>query len=126
MIQADRVVFVVGQVDRQREEPQIRTAEVLDVDEAPGRFSSAVVVRLGKEGLDEAMLAAVRDVLAAHPGRLPVIVQLETARNGRTLIRAGERLHVAMDSGLQRDLANLLGDGHAVLAANGAGVMVEL
>jgi len=126
VIQADRVVFVVGQVDRQREEPQIRTAEVLDVDEAPGRFASAVVVRLGKDGLDEAMLAAVRDVLAAHPGRLPVFVQLQTARNGRTLIRAGERLHVAMDSGLQRDLANLLGDGHAVLAANGAGVMVKL
>jgi DNA polymerase-3 subunit alpha len=126
VIQADRVVFVVGQVDRQREEPQIRTAEVLDVDEAPARFSSAVVVRLGKDGLDEAMLAAVRDVLEAHPGRLPVFVQLETARNGRTLIRAGERLCVAMDAGLQRDLANLLGDGHAVLAANGAGVMVEL
>jgi len=126
VIQPDRIVFVRGQVDRQREEPQIRTSEVFDVTEAPGRLSSAVVVRLGKDGLDEAMLTAVRDVLAAHPGGLPVFLQLETAGNGKALIRVGDHLRVAMDGGLQRDLAGLLGNGHTVLATNGSGVMVEL
>jgi len=126
VIQPDRIVFVRGQVDRQREEPQIRTSEVFDVADGPGRLSSAVVVRLGADGLDDAILTAVRDVLAAHPGELPVFLQLETAGNGKTLIRVGDHLRVAMDSALQRDLANLLGDGHTVLATNGTGIMVEL
>ncbi|HUU91257.1 MAG TPA: hypothetical protein VM238_08615, partial [Phycisphaerae bacterium] len=69
---------------------------------------------------------AVRDVLAAHPGGLPVFLQLETSGNGKTLIRAGEHLRVTMDSRFQRDLANLLGDGHTVLATNGTGIMVEV
>ena len=126
VIQADRIVFVRGQVDRQREEPQVRTSEVLDVAEAPGRLSSAVVVRLGADGMDDAMLTALRDALAAHPGPLPVFLQLETSDNGKTLIRAGDRLRVAMNAALQHDLANLLGDGHTVLATNGTGIMVEL
>ncbi|KPK49169.1 MAG: hypothetical protein AMK72_05190, partial [Planctomycetes bacterium SM23_25] len=126
VIQPDRIVFVRGQVDRQREEPQIRTSEVFDVADGPGRLSSAVVVRLGADGLDDAMLTALRDVLAAHPGPLPVFLQLESAGNGKTLIRAGDSLKVAMDTALQRDLENLLGDGHTVLATNGTGIMVEL
>ena len=126
VIQADRIVFVRGTVDRQREEPQVRTSEVLDVAEGPGRLSSAVVVRLGADALDDAMLTALRDALAAHPGLLPVFLQLETSGNGKTLIRAGDGLRVAMNAALQRDLANLLGDGHTVLAANGTGIMVEL
>jgi len=126
VIQPDRIVFVRGQVDRRREEPQIRTSEIFDVADGPGRLSSAVVVRLGADGLDDAMLTAVRDVLAAHPGDLPVFLQLETAGNGKTLIRVGDHLRVAMDSALQRDLANLLGNGHTVLATNSTGIMVEL
>ncbi len=126
VIQPDHVVFVCGQVDRQREEPQVRTSEVLDVAEGPGRLSSAVVVRLDADGMDDAMLTALRDVLAAHPGPLPVFLQLETSGNGKTLVRAGDRLRVAMGAALQRDLANLLGDGHTVLATNGTGIMVEL
>jgi len=126
VIQADRIVFVCGKVDRQREEPQVRTSEVLDVAEGPGHLSSAVIVRLGADGLDDAMLTALRDALAAHPGPLPVFLQLETSGNGKTLIRAGDGLRVTMNAALQRDLANLLGDGHTVLAANGTGIMAEL
>ena len=126
VIQPDRVVFVRGQVDREREEPQIRTSEVLDVAEGQRRLASAVVVRLTEEGLDEAMLGALRNVLAAHPGPLPVFLQLENAAGTKTLIRASENLRVTMDAALARDLNDLLGNGHTVLTANGSGYLVKL
>ena len=126
LLEADRVVFVRGQVDRQREEPQIRTTEVLDVDEGQRKFSNAVVLRLREEGLDDEMLAALRKVLAAHAGPLPLYLELEGPNGTRTLIRASDTLRVAMDEALERDLENLFGDGHVILTANGRGAMVKL
>jgi len=125
-LEADRVVFVRGQVDRQREEPQIRTSEVLDVNEGQRRFTNAVVLRLREEGLDAEMLAALRKVLGEHPGPLPLYLELEGANHARTLIRASDSLRVAMDEALERDLENLFGDGHVILTANGRGSMVKL
>jgi hypothetical protein len=119
-------VFVRGQVDRQREEPQLRVNEVLDVAEGQRKFSNAVVIRLREEALDDQMLAALRKVLADHPGPLPLYLELEGPNHARTLIRAGEDLRVAMDEALGRDLEDLLGDGHVVLTANGRGAMVKL
>jgi DNA polymerase-3 subunit alpha len=121
LVQADRVVFVVGRVDRQREEPQIRTSEVLDIETGRKRFSRAVVIRLHEEALNDEMLMTLKETLAAHPGPLPLYIELASRDHGRTLIRAGEGLSVSMDASLQKDLDNLLGDGHLVLAANGTG-----
>ena len=125
-IQADRVVFVKGQVDRQREEPQVRTSEVIDVTEGQRRFTKAVVVRLRREGLDDAMLAALRKTLLAHGGSVPLYLEIETPGTGKILIRVEDNLRVTMDESLQRDLDALLGDAHAVLTANGGGFMVKL
>jgi DNA polymerase-3 subunit alpha len=126
LVEPDRVVFVRGQVDRQREEPQLRTSEILDVSEGQRRFSNAVVIRLREADLDEEILAALRRTLAAHPGPLPLYLELESPSRTRTLIRAGDNLRVAMDEALERDLENLLGDSHVILTANGAGAIVRL
>ncbi len=126
VIQPDRIVFVRGQVDRQREEPQVRTSEVIDVDEGTRRFSTALVVRLTEDGLDDRMLKALRDILQRHRGPLPVYLELDHPARGKTLIRAGDDLRVTLSADLQRDLANLLGDDHTVLAANGSGIMARL
>jgi len=119
-------VFVRGQVDRNREEPQIRTSEVLDVNDGRRRFTSAIVLRLQEDGLDGRMLEALRKILAGHPGPLPVYLEMANASRSRTLIRVGDNLRVSMNESLERSLSDLLGADHLVLTANGHGVMVEL
>ena len=126
LVEPDRIVFVRGQVDRQREEPQVRTSEVIDVEDGKRRFSTALVIRLTEAGLDDAMLAALRGVLQRHRGALPVYLELAGPSGTKTLIRTGDDLRVAMTADLQRDLENLLGQGHAVMTANTSGVMARL
>ena len=126
VVEADRVVFVRGQVDRQREEPQVRVSEVLDLDAGRRKFSKAVVIRLFEEALTDELLMALRETVAAHPGHLPLYIELEDRSGGRALIRAGDNLRVSMDVAFHRDLDNLLGDGHVVLAANGSGHMIKV
>jgi len=126
LLEADRVVFVRGTVDRKREHPQVRAAEVFDVAEGKRRLSSAVVLRLAEADTDERVLRALADALRAHPGPLPVYLELESPAAGKTLIRAGEAFRVTMDQGLERALGDLLGPGDRVLTTNGHGVMVGL
>jgi len=126
LLEADRVVFVRGQVDTAREQPQVRVAEVLDVAEGRRRLASALVLRLEEADTDERVLRALADALRAHPGPLPVYVEVAGRGGAKTLIRAGEEFRVTIDSRLQRDLGDLLGAGDRVLTTNGHGVMVGL
>jgi DNA polymerase-3 subunit alpha len=126
IIVPDTVVFVRGQVDRQREAPQVRTSEVLELTEGQRRFSKAVVIRLLDQALTDELLMSLRETVAAHPGPMPLYLEIQQRGNGRTLIRASESLSVSMDDALRRELDNLLGDGHVVLAANGNGVAVKI
>jgi len=148
LLETDRVVFVRGSVDRQREEPQVRASEILDVAEGRRRLASALVVRLAEHDLDETVLRALADILARHPGPLPVYLELHTPAGAaseapppdpaegskaagtarKTLIRAGDRFHVTIDETLERELADLLGtgNGNCILTANGHGIMVGL
>jgi DNA polymerase-3 subunit alpha len=125
-IQADRVVFVKGRVDCQREDPQIQTSEVLSVDEGVRQWATAISLRLKTEDLDEAMLNALRQVLQRHPGSLYVHIEMEKPNHSRTIIRAGDNLRVAMNESFERDIKDLLGGDHLVLVANGGGVQVRL
>jgi DNA polymerase-3 subunit alpha len=126
LVQTDRVVFVRGRVDRQREEPQVRTSEIMDLAEGRKKFSRAVVIRLFKAALSDELLMALKETVLAHPGPVPLYIELEDEAHERTLIRAGEGMGVSMDETLQRDLGDLLGDGHVVLAANGSGYTVKI
>ena len=125
LVQEDRVVFVRGQVDRQREEPQVRVAEILDLEEGRRKFSKAVVLRLYEKALTDELMMALKETLLAHPGPMPLYLELENGI-GRTLIRAGDGFNVSMDDSLAHDLDNLLGDGHVMMAANGGGYTVKL
>ncbi len=124
LLHEDEIVFVRGTVDRAREEPQIKTAEVLSLADGRQVLTKAVIIRLHEAGLEEGQVEAVRDVVAAHPGGLPVYVQLVSRTHGRTLIQAGEDYRVSLDEAFQRDVLELLGAEHLLLTANGDDVMV--
>jgi DNA polymerase-3 subunit alpha len=126
LIQPDKIVFVKGQVDHQREEPQIKTSEVLDLAEGQRQFTMAVVLRLDESSLDEPTLGGLKKVILAHPGPLPIYLELIAPGRGKTMIRAGEGFRVRLDAGFERDLADLLRNGHRILATNTRGIMAEI
>jgi DNA polymerase-3 subunit alpha len=124
LVRPDEIVFVRGTVDRAREEPQIKTGEVLSLADGRQSLTRAVVIRLHEAGLEEGQVERVRDLVAAHRGGVPVFVELVSRTHGRTLIQAGEDYRVSLDESFQRDVTDLLGTEHLLLTANGDGVMV--
>ncbi len=126
LVQADQVVFVRGTVDRGREEPQIRTTGVLSLDEGKAQLTTAVLIRLEQAEVGEDRLHRLRDVLAAHPGRVPVYLRLVATDGGETLVQAADRLSVAVTPSLREKVAEVLGADHFLLAANGHGAAARV
>ncbi|MFO0933056.1 MAG: DNA polymerase III subunit alpha [Planctomycetota bacterium] len=83
----DRVVFLEGDVDTSREEPTLRVSRVVTAEEAPVVFARGLLVRLGDAG--PATLTALKAVLQAHTGPLPVAVELHPDPRRRVIVKAG-------------------------------------
>ncbi|MBN2584751.1 MAG: DNA polymerase III subunit alpha, partial [Planctomycetes bacterium] len=122
LLQEDQVVLIAGSVSRRWEEPSVRVNEVYSIDEAREKLTSAIRLRLREQALEDEQLEQLRDILAAHPGRVPVHVELTTPGNYRAVILTGTRFRVQADPALLADVENLLGEGHlALVGGNGNG-----
>ena len=126
LVRKESIVFIRGQVDRRREEPSIRVSDVYTLEEGQRVLTKAVVLRLHEVGLDDELMENLRKVLAAHPGTVPIYIELVSRTHGRTILRAGDDLRVSADAAFQRDVANLLGEDHLVLTANGHGQVARV
>ena len=126
LVRKGSIVFIRGQVDRRREEPAIRVSDVYTLEEGQRALTQAVVLRLHEVGLDDELMENLRKVLAAHPGNVPLFIELVSRTHGRTTLRAGDDLRVSADAAFQRDIEALLGEEHLILAANGHGQVARV
>ncbi len=78
LLKPDAVVFVEGGVDRRREEPSIRTARVIPIEDAQRELSRAVVLRFQSTGGPNPRLVELRSLAAAHVGGVPLVFEVET------------------------------------------------
>ena len=111
LLEADRMVFVIGKLDRQRQEPEIVVDEMIPFEEAIERLSGAVQVELECAGLGDEHLDAIDDLLRAHKGDCPVFFLLHTAEGARVSLRVGRKHQVRPCRALRNDFDALLGDG---------------
>jgi DNA polymerase-3 subunit alpha len=98
----DRVVFLEGDVDTSRDEPTLRVSRVVTADEAPVAFARGLLVRLGDAG--PATLTALKAVLQAHTGPLPVAVELHPDPRRRVIVKAGPSWSVAATESLLAEI----------------------
>jgi len=109
LLTPDAVVFLRGQVDRRREEPSLRVAELVPIDQADETLSSAVVIRLrgGHAGSDR--LRDLQRILRSHAGDKPVFLEIWTSGQLKVTVRAGPRAAVRPTPELRKAVADLLG-----------------
>ncbi len=116
-LKSNAIVCVSGRVqlaqDFRAEEgtpasPEMVVEEVMPLDMAVNRFARALTLSMGKAGLEESLLADVKHALTRHPGRIPVVLRLETPSGPATVIETDET--VALTDNLFEQLGRLLGD----------------
>ncbi|GIV00778.1 MAG: hypothetical protein KatS3mg014_2393 [Actinomycetota bacterium] len=112
LIETDAIVLVRGRVDRRgrAEEVQLRAVEILEPELSADRGgvpAGALVIELPAESCTQAVLAKLRSLLEAHPGRSPVKVRFVSSQ-GVTPLEVGA-YRVTPTEGLLSELRLLLG-----------------
>jgi DNA polymerase-3 subunit alpha len=129
LIEPDAIVLVKGRVDRRGrgEEVQLRAVEIAEPDlgvapEAPA--PGVLVVDLPAASCTQAVLAKLRALFEAHPGRAPVRVRFVSSQ-GVTPLEVGA-YRVSPAEGLLSELRLLLGPSAARVEPAGTGSAVRI
>ncbi len=118
-IQPDAVILVAGSIDRRAgsEETNLIVNEVVPLAAAWDLPVRSVTVKINEGPHDAETLDRLAKVVAAHPGKVPLRLVLDTADGKRVLMEA-DRHSVAWAAGLHRALVDLLGPGCVRAAAS--------
>jgi DNA polymerase-3 subunit alpha len=115
LLEPDRIVLVKGRVDLRGRELQLVAMEIREPDlssagvvQVPEAAAEPVVVEVPVAACTPGMLAKLKQTLAAHPGRVPVVVQVVGAQ-GSTPLHVGDGYRVDGSAGLLSELRVLVG-----------------
>jgi DNA polymerase-3 subunit alpha len=105
----DAILLVRGRLDRREDSPRFIAMEVMvpDLSEGP---RGPVIVSMPAQRCTPPVVEKLREILATHPGRTEVHLELQSGTRKRVL-RLDERLRVAPTPALMGDLKALLGPG---------------
>src|ERR1043166_624134 len=111
LIGPDALVFLIGKVDKRRENASLRVSEVIALEDGPARLAEAVIVNLRAVGLDPGMLERLKDVCRAHRGDRKLFIRVKSPGELVTLVRCDEGLGIRPDDSFTAALDKLLGPG---------------
>jgi DNA polymerase-3 subunit alpha len=89
-LKPDAVVFVEGAVDRRREEPSIRTARVVPIDQARREYAREIVIKLRIAAGTLKTLPLIQQVCRKHRGQCPVYLEMTSPEGWTALVKARE------------------------------------
>ncbi|MCG3137102.1 MAG: DNA polymerase III subunit alpha [Phycisphaerae bacterium] len=112
----DRVLFFKGLVDRRREIPALRTADIIPLEEVEHRLTQEVHIRLSSDQHPPDILPQLETILRQHPGEIPVLLQILTRDQQWAWVRCGPGERVLPSPRLRQDIEQLLGLDSLTLA----------
>jgi DNA polymerase-3 subunit alpha len=94
LIAEDRVVFVRGAVERNREEPSLILTRVLTIEQAQRELTKCLrlSLQLGRHTPND--IDALSRILKRSPGKCPVVIDVGDGGGKHCRIKLGEGLHV--------------------------------
>lgn len=115
LIAPERIVFVVGRVDRRREEPSVRVSELIPIERAPEKLARAVLIRMNCAATAVDMMPRLRHLCDQHRGERPIYMEMTTADGLKVTVRCNGGVAVTPSEEFVEAIDHLLGPGHVIL-----------
>ncbi|MFN0067565.1 MAG: DNA polymerase III subunit alpha, partial [Limisphaerales bacterium] len=106
-----RAIFVIGEVSAGDDRPKLFPQEILPLEDVPRRFTSQVFLRFRHGHTTPQQVRAVRDLVGAHHGDVPVFLCVVRPGGERLYIEANDRYAVTPSLELERAVEHVLGPG---------------
>lgn len=117
-IQAGRVLFFIGKIDRERDPPSLRVNRVVPLEQAgldsELMGSSGVKIVFFEERIQQSQIQKVREILDGNPGKHPAFYRTVSIQTGKGPL---ERRWVREINGaplIRQEIANVLGEAGSV------------
>ena len=110
LLETEEAVLVEGMAEASEEGVQVVVRSVEALTQAQLVRTQRMILHLGEAGRAHGRLAAVREVLARHPGEVPVLFALQFPAR-EVLVQAGREFVVSPSDSLSAELGELVGAG---------------
>jgi len=120
IVSVERIVFLKGKIDKRRELPNIIVNEIIPMEDAAGRLTKNVLVRLDDSQHKSSVLVDVAPIFKKHKGGTRVFAQVPVNGSSRATILLDSDWFVRPSNGLRQDLEQLLGNGQVELLGDGS------
>jgi DNA polymerase-3 subunit alpha len=115
LIAPERIVFIVGRVDRRREEPSVRVSELIPIERAAEMLTKAALVRIDCASTPAELMERLRHLCDVHRGERPLYVEMTTADRLKVTVRCNGGVGVTPSAEFVEAVEKLLGPGRLVL-----------
>jgi DNA polymerase-3 subunit alpha len=108
-VSLERIVFLRGKIDRRRETPSIVVNDLITIEDAIGRLTTSVGLKLDPARHAPALATELDPLIRRHKGNVEVYVQITTNATQRVVLRLDRERFVRPSQELKGDLERLLG-----------------
>jgi DNA polymerase III subunit alpha len=110
LLKPNKAIFVVGEVNTGDERPKIFPQEIMPLEDAPKRFTKQVHLRLHTAHLKPEQLESVRELVAAHPGKCPLLLCFMQPGGEVVFVDTNEHFNVTPSLKLQQEADTHFGE----------------
>jgi DNA polymerase-3 subunit alpha len=110
LLEANKAILVIGEVSTGEDKPKIFPQEIMPLENAPKKFTRQVHLRLHTAHLKPDDVEAARELVAAHPGKCPLLLCFMRPGGGTVFVDTNERFNVAPSLELEHAANKLFGE----------------
>jgi hypothetical protein len=110
LLEANKAILVIGEVSTGEDKPKIFPQEIMPLEDAPKKFTKQVHLRLHTAHLKPDDIESVRELVAAHPGKCPLLLCFMQPGGGTVFIETHEKFSVAPSLKLQHAIDARFGE----------------
>ena len=99
----NKAILVIGEVNTGDDKPKIFPQEIMPLEDAPKKYTKQVHLRLHTAHLKPEQLDSVRELVAAHPGKCPLLLCFKRPGGEVIFVDTNERFGVTPSLKLQQE-----------------------
>lgn len=120
-IEEDKIVFVVGAIERNRDEPGLVLTRVLSIEQGKKERMTGLVLLMNLGEHQPSQLDAIASILQRARGTLPVFLHVQDAAGRWIKLKSSDEFRVNPNILAKSDLETILGQGRVQYARHGNG-----
>ena len=109
LFEANRAIMVVGEVNNSEDRPKIFPQEIFDLEQAPGKYTQQIHLRVPMDKLTGEQLDAVMALVQQHPGGCPLFFCFIKPDGQIAFMECHEKYAMSPSLALQREIEALFG-----------------